>query len=712
MTLVRQPAPAATRRHATRVLGVLALATLLIGAAALPAEAQPTAAPAPPAAQSQADATPSDSAPAESDASRLPAPPADPATRVIHATPAGSTLQITSPLGRTGLVMRVRIVAQIVVGKNVQLSPVDFYVDDQRVGTVSNGPPWAVEWVDDNPFEKRAITVRATESTGATLSDSVTLPPFEVVEKTEVTGVLLETSVYDKSGHYVSDLPGTAFTVLEDDVEQVVDLITRENVESDLVLLVDNSQSMARRIEYVRRATEQLTASLRPKDRAFVAPFNAHIGSITGPTNDIGTLRQAINAMVAGGGTAMLDSIVESTRVLSASQGRKCVVLITDGYDENSAASLDDTLKAIEEAQVTVYALAIGGTAGVSLRGESTLRRLADVSGGRVFFPAREVDLVASAETIATDTHNRYLITYTPRNQVKDGGWRSVAVQVPEGLRSRTRAGYFAPDPPPIRPTLEFTIQDSKRNYMDVSAAELEVFEDEVPQTVDTFQEAVDPVSMVLTLDASGSMKRAADTVKKTATDFVLAVRPEDNLALITFADEAKFEHVLSTNRTWSIDAIKKYNANGGTALYDALYNSLQHLKGVKGRRAVVLLSDGRDENNPGTAPGSKHTLEDVLTLQRQVGATVFGVGLGENIDREVLEALANQSGGQTYYAADAAALGDQFRRIVEDLRRRYVLSYSSTNRAADGNWRKVEIRPRAPGLVVSSPGGYFPPDR
>ena len=641
-------------------------------------------------------------------------PAADTALDVtpLRATPAGSTLKITSPQGRTGLVMRVRIVAQITVGQNVQMSAVDVFVDGAKVGTVANGPPYAVEWVDENPFETRTITVQARESSGAMLVDTVVLPPFEVVEKAEVTGVLLETSVYDKAGRYVSDLTESAFTVLEDDLDQTIDFITREQVESDLVLLVDNSQSMARRIDYVRRATERLTANLRTKDRAFVAPFNAHMGTVTGPTNDALTLRQSIAAMKAGGGTAMLDSLVESTQLLSASESRKCIVLITDGYDENSTATLDDAIRAVQSAQVTVYAVAIGGTAGVSLRGQDTLRRLAEESGGRIYFPARESELEAAAESIATDTHSRYLITYTPKNQVKDGKWRAVSVRVPDGMRSRTRAGYFAPDPPPIRPTFEFTIQDSARNYMDVTAADLEVFEDGVAQKIDTFQEAVDPVSMVLTLDSSGSMRRAAETVKATATEFVLAVRPEDNLALITFADAPKFEHVLSTNRTWSIDAIKKYTALGGTALYDALYNSLQHLRDVKGRRAVVLLSDGRDEDNPGKGPGSKHVLADVLALQQKVGATVYAIGLGTNLDYDTLERLAEQSGGQTYYAEDASALSAQFRKIVEDLRRRYVLSYSSTNRMADGNWRTVDIRPRASGLVVSGPTGYFPPAR
>lgn len=624
-----------------------------------------------------------------------------------------SSLRITSPLGRTGLVMRVRIVAQVTVAPGALLSPVEFFVDGAKVGAVGDGPPYAVEWLDENPFESREITVQAAVSGGASpavLKDSVTLPPFEVVEKAEVTGVLLETSVYEKAGRFVSDLPGSAFTVSEDDVEQAIDFITRETVETDMLLLVDNSQSMARRLDYVRRATERLVAGMREKDRAIVAPFNAHIGSITGPTSDAATLRQAIGAMRATGGTALLDGLVEATRLLAASPGRRAIVLLTDGYDENSVATLDDVLEAVRESQVTVYGLAIGGVAGISMKGETTLRTIAEQSGGRVFFPARESELVSASESIATDTHSRYLITYTPTNQKKDGHWRNVAVEVPEGLRARTRAGYFAPDPPPIRPTLEFTIQDSGRNYMDVTAADLDVYEDDVLQKVDTFQEAVDPVSIVLTLDSSGSMKKSAELVKSTATDFVRTVRPEDSLGLITFADKPRFEHVLGTNRNWSIDAIGRYVASGGTALYDALYNSLLHLRDVKGRRSIVLLSDGRDENNPGTAPGSTHVFDEVLALQRKVGATIYVVALGQNVDRPVLEQLATVSGGQTYYADDASGLGAQFKRVVDDLRRRYVLSYSSSNRLADGNWRKVEIRPRTAGQVVTSAGGYFAP--
>ena len=368
-------------------------------------------------------------------------------------------------------------------------------------------------------------------------------------------------------------------------------------------------------------------------------------------------------------------------------------------------------IKAVEESQITVYSLAIGGVAGISLRGEDLLRRFADRSGGRVFLPPRDAEVVKAAEQVATDARNRYLITYTPSNQRVDGSWREVTVEVPDGFKARTRAGYFAPKPPPIRPRIEFTVKDARLQFVGVTADDIDVLEDGVEQKVDTFQEAVDPVSIVLALDASGSMKKSEALVRDTAKEFVRAVRPEDSLALMTFADQAKLAHALATTRSWTIDAIDKYSALGGTALYDALWGSFQTLKGVAGRHAVVVVTDGRDENNPGTAPGSVHTFDEVLALGKQVGASVFAVALGTKVDTKILDQLVQASGGQTYVAADAEGLSDQFRKVVEDLRRRYVLGYTSTNSIHDGTWRTVEIRPKTAGRVVVTGGGYFAPD-
>jgi VWFA-related protein len=622
--------------------------------------------------------------------------------------PPPASVRITSPLGRTGLAGRVRIVAQVVAPAGV--ASVRFMVDNQLVGTVTDGPPFAVDWTDVNPFERRTIVVEAFDATGASVRDSVVLPPFEVTDKTEVTSVLLETGVYDKGGKFVSQMNPSTFVVREDGVQQAIDQVGREVIPATMVLLVDSSQSMSRRMEFVQLAAARLATALRSRDKLIVAPFTTSVGSITGPTDDPATISEAIGALKAKGGTAIFDALLTSTKLLEGIDGRRAVILITDGYDENSSSTFEDVLKAAEAANVTVYVVGIGGVAGISLKGESLLRTIADETGGRIFFPPREPDLVPIASSVASDAHSRYLLTYTPKNQKKDGRWREVSVEVPEGYRVRTRSGYFAPAPAPIRPTLEFTVTDNERHFVDVTADDLEVVEDGVAQSVDTFQEAVDPVSIVMALDSSGSMKKSAEAVQRAAREFVLAVRPEDSLALITFADKPLFAHVLASNRQWSLDAIDKYQPNGGTALYDALYNSLLHLKGVPGRHAIVVLTDGKDENNPGTAPGSEHTLDDVLKLLKTVGATIFPIGLGTKVEVPVLEKLATASGGEAYFPTDVSLLDAQYRRVVENLRRRYVLSYTSSNVDHDGEWRSVEIRTRATGLTVASGGGYFAP--
>lgn len=637
----------------------------------------------------------------------------EPAAGSARAPDRESSLRITSPMGRTGVTTRVRIVAQATLPPGAVISAVSFYVDGALVGTVepNDGPPYAVDWLDDNPMLPREIVVQAADSTGHLLSDTVRLPGFEIEDVTEVTSILLETGVYDrKSGRPVSTLDQSAFAVSENGVTQVVDLVTRETLPTTLVLLVDNSHSMHRRMDFVRGATARLAAVLGPRDQVIVAPFSAAIPTITGPTNDPGTISSAIEAMRAEGGTAILDSLVNGADLLDGLDGRRVIVLMTDGYDENSETTYDAAIDAVARSQTTVYVIGIGGVAGISIRGERLLRQIAERTGGRTFFPPREVDLGPVATDVIADAHSRYLVTYMPSNRRKDGSWREVVVEVPDGLRAVTRAGYFAPKPPPIRPTVEFTVTNAFRDFVNVTLDDVEVFEDDEPQVIDTFQEAVDPVSIVMAIDSSGSLRREAAQVQETAREFVLAVRPEDSLALITFADRPRFAHTLATNRSWTLEAIDKYVAVGGTALYDALYNSLLHLRDGKGRRAVVVLTDGRDEDNPGTGPGSRHVFDEVLALLGEVDAAIFAIGLGSNVDRDVLERLAHESGGAAYYAADTTELADRYRLVIESLRQRYVIGYTSTNSDHDGGWREVEIRHRSEGYTVWSSGGYYAP--
>jgi Ca-activated chloride channel homolog len=622
------------------------------------------------------------------------------------------SVRITSPLGRTGAPGAIRIVAQIRTEDDTLPGPVRFTVDGRLLGTDNDGPPYVAEWVDENPFERCEITVAVTDSHGREARDRVVLEPFDVVEESQVTSVLLEASVQDKQGRTIKGISPTQFSILEDGVPQQIDLARQEAVGVTFALLVDSSRSLSRRLDFVQRTAATLADYMSPLDRMIVAPFSTGVGAVTGPTDDRRTLHEAIGSIASAGGTAILDSLAQLSNGLANVDGRRAIVLITDGYDENSTVSVEDALAAAKAARATVYVIGIGGVAGVSFKGEKILRRIAAETGGRAFFPATEdqLDLVRGA--LADDVRHRYVLTYTPSNQKMDGSWRAITVRcdVPE-YAVRTRPGYFAPKPGPIKPTIEFTARDPMGRYLDVAAEDLEVVEGGVPQHVELFQEASQPLSLVLALDASGSMKRREADLIESARAFVSALRPEDALAVVLFSDTVSFAHDLSTNRDLSHSAIQKYEARGGTALFDAVSDSLLRLKDAGGRRVLVVMTDGRDENNPGTGPGSTRTLNDALKDLKESGATVFTIGLGTKIDGSSLQQLATLSGGRALFPQDVSQLRVEFQRVVEDLRRRYVVGFTSSHVEHDGAWREVRIRLRsAPEVTIQSSGGYCAP--
>ncbi len=306
---------------------------------------------------------------------------------------------------------------------------------------------------------------------------------------------------------------------------------------------------------------------------------------------------------------------------------------------------------------------------------------------------------------------HRYLLAYTPHNQLRDGQWRAITVNVRNpALRVRARKGYTAPVAPPVRPSLEFTAVGRGQTPAALTAADLVVHEDGVAQRVDTFHEAVNPVTFMLALDGSGSMKRSAAQAQAAAREFVAAIRPEDELGLILFADTADLVHAPTRSRDESLKAMDTYTTDGGTALYDALYDSLERVSKIEGRRVVVVVTDGRDENAASNGPGSLRAWDEVVTKLQQVDATVYAVGLGARVNRQHLQQLADLSGGSAYFPADVTTLAVEYQRILEELRRRYVIAYESSNRSRDGKWRSVEISAREDVVQIRSRGGYYAP--
>jgi Ca-activated chloride channel family protein len=647
------------------------------------------------------------------------------------------SVRITSPLGRTGTAGTIRIVAQVRSVAPETLEPVRFYVDGVLVGTATAGPPFAVPWVDDNPFERREILVQASDAEGRAAEDKVVLDPYVVTEATQVNSILVQASIYDKKGRYVRGLDASKFSLTENNVPQKIDLVGEESIPATFALLVDGSQSMSRRMPFVREAASRVVSYLNANDNVLVVPFGTELRAITGPTNDRETVSDAIGSIDATGRTSIHDSLVAAadlmkkipsskTRVPVADGNgettkevpdRKVLILITDGYDETSRTKPQQAIDALKESGTTVYTIGIGGVSGISLKGQTFMKDLAAATGGGAFFPRTEESLGEVYDAIAADAQNKYLVTYTPLNQTADGKWRTINLKV-EGYDKvvADHDGYQAPEPAPIKPSIDFAVTDLNQHYVDITRDDLIVLEDGVEQKIETFQEAISPVSIVLALDESGSMKKSAEQVKAAARAFVEAMRPEDKLAIIVFGDKATVAQAFTTERDWSMEAIDAYEPAGGTALYDALWDALLELKYAMkekdSRGATVVLTDGRDEDYAGKKAGSVHTYDEVVNLMRETEAAVFPVGLGTNIDSARLRQLAQMSGGNAYFPLDVTTIEGEYAKVIENLRRRFVLSYTSTHADHDGSWRTVEIKSRRKDVVIYAKSGYNAPDK
>jgi VWFA-related protein len=265
--------------------------------------------------------------------------------------------------------------------------------------------------------------------------------------------------------------------------------------------------------------------------------------------------------------------------------------------------------------------------------------------------------------------------------------------------------------PPPVNVTLTATVLDEGNHYiMDLDQSDFAVQEDGYEQEITSFSKELTPVSMIVILDTSGSIRRQMHDVQEAAVQFISQIRPEDRVAVMTFADTVRIAQGFTSDVTVLTQAVRKTRAKGGTALYDSVVEACKSLKREKGRKAIILLTDGKDENDPGTAPGSRHSFEQALEKARESGITVYTLGLGKNISKNVLEQLASHTGGRVYFPPTVKDLKEVYGLIAAELRSQYTLGYSSTNRLHDGQWRNLEVTIRDRDYTVRTKKGYYAP--
>jgi len=268
--------------------------------------------------------------------------------------------------------------------------------------------------------------------------------------------VVCHTTVVDKNGHLVTDLPPNAFTAYENGVQQPIKSVKREDVPVSMGLIIDNSGSMRDKRAKVEAAALALVQDSNPDDEVFIVNFNdeAFLDNPHGKdfTSSIEEMKEALTRIDSRGGTAMRDAIRMSIDHLKekAHRDKKVLVVVTDGNDNSSVISLEDLVRAAQQSEVLIYSVGLlsDEERREAKRAERALDDLAVATGGETFFPKELSNVDRICHQVARNIRSQYTIQYTPTNSAMDGTFRQIKVTVkaPGHLTARTRSGYYAND--------------------------------------------------------------------------------------------------------------------------------------------------------------------------------------------------------------------------------------------------------------------------
>lgn len=276
-----------------------------------------------------------------------------------------------------------------------------------------------------------------------------------------VDAVHLNATVVDKKGRLVTDLEREDFRVLEDGVIQKVTYFARgEDSPVDVVLLVDASGSMDVTAKGVsaRNSAIQLIQGLGEEDRVSVYVFDRDLYRITEFTADKRKSIDALTKLEPFGSTALYDAVSTLSRVvIHEGFGRRAIVVVTDGIDTSSDATIEEAVEKAKSVDLPVYAIRVLspvddpgsdlflGVHGAHFRGEDALRRFTAETGGATFEGSRWGQLTVASARIREELKTQYRLGYVPSNQSRDGEFRRIEV-VParrRGVEVRTRKGYY-----------------------------------------------------------------------------------------------------------------------------------------------------------------------------------------------------------------------------------------------------------------------------
>ena len=264
----------------------------------------------------------------------------------------------------------------------------------------------------------------------------------------------LAVTVTDKKGNIITDLTREDFEVLEDGKKQTLDYFANGDGDTappmHLGLMVDASGSMQADMKLAQGAAIKFLNLLPAAEDITLVDFDTQVRITRYPQRDFARLVERIRQRKPDGWTSLYDALGVYLDGADSQEGRKVLVMYTDGADSRSALSLPETLTLLKASNVTVYAIGlVENTGSARQQLQMTLRQLSEATGGQAFFPTAMKDVESAYEKVLAEITGQYHLGYQSTNTLKDGAWRKVDVRVKRSdVRVRSRKGYFGPYKP------------------------------------------------------------------------------------------------------------------------------------------------------------------------------------------------------------------------------------------------------------------------
>jgi Ca-activated chloride channel family protein len=371
-----------------------------------------------------------------------------------------ATVTIAAPGSGQAVWGRTTIRAEVATPPGVAVLKVEIFVDGRLLETILD-PPYEAAWDAAEGADPHEIRVKAYLGDGTVAAAEARTTPRVGVQRARVLLVEVYASVKDEQGRFVTDLAETDFAILEDGAPQKISLFTSDRKPVNAVLLLDVSASMKREDRLAKAIESALlfVEALEPADRVAVITFSDEAKVLEELTGDRTEVLAAIRSAEPERGTALYDAVHFASRLLGREEGRKALVLLSDGQDlafdgmgPGSSRSFEEAVREALRNQITAYTIGLGEKLGSDYdfarkhSAVEVLTRIAEETGGRFFEVARPGRLRSAFEKVLEELRFQYTLGYHPANDRRDGGWRAIEVKVKRTrLKVSARKGYFAP---------------------------------------------------------------------------------------------------------------------------------------------------------------------------------------------------------------------------------------------------------------------------